>query len=75
MESHLSPVDGDCEAIERSCKFEMIGCSARQVCIKYETFLITCQFASRHLKYISPSQPKRSEGRQTSYQTNGYNFP
>ena len=72
MELHVSPVDGDCEEIERSCNFEIIGCGARQVCVKYEAFLVTCHFASHCLKYIGPSQLKRSEGRQTSYQANGY---
>ena len=41
MEAHLSPVNGDCEAVERSCQFEKIGCSARQVCIKYLVFIFS----------------------------------
>ena len=59
MESHLSPVNGDCEAIEISCKFEIIGCSARQVCIAYETFVIAWQFACHCLRYINPKPTKK----------------
>jgi len=33
MENHVSPINGDCEAVERNCQFEQIGCCARQVCI------------------------------------------
>lgn len=35
MENHLSPTNGDCEAVERSCQFQQIGCCAREVCVKY----------------------------------------
>lgn len=30
MESHVSPVNGDCEAVERSCRFDQIGCNTKQ---------------------------------------------
>ncbi|XP_073241863.1 TNF receptor-associated factor 2-like [Porites lutea] len=35
MEKHVSPVDGDCEEVERSCSFEQIGCEKATKKMKY----------------------------------------
>ena len=34
MANHLSPINGDCEAVERICAIQPIGCGKSKVCIK-----------------------------------------
>ena len=51
MDSHVNPIHGDCEAVERACAFEQIGCSNNKVRL-IMNISPSCLFKTIEIKFI-----------------------